>query len=69
LTEIFVFSIIVIIIVFDVYVINKKGRYHSVSAFLIRAAYKYPMIPFLMGYVMGHLFWVMDYKDIWTEIK
>jgi len=64
-TAIFIGLVILAILVFDVYIIAKKGRYHSVSAFLIRASYEWPMIPFLMGYVCGHLFWKMSTLSVY----
>jgi len=60
ITVTFVAILLVVIIVFDFYVINKKGKYFSISAFIIRWSKSYPSIPFLLGFVCGHLFWSMD---------
>lgn len=51
------------IIVFDFYIILKKGKYYSISAYIIRMSHKYPSVPFLLGFVCGHLFWSMDTSD------
>lgn len=60
LTVIFIFVIVFAIAVFDIYIIYKKGKYESISAHIIRASHKHPSIPFLLGFVAGHLFWSMD---------
>lgn len=53
----------------DVIIIWRKGIKASISATLIRRSYKYPMIPFLIGmivgFVCGHLFWRMNTLDIY----
>lgn len=66
MTLVFVLLIVFIIAVFDIYVILKKGKYHSISAFIIRSSRQYPSIPFLIGFVCGHLFWSMDTSD-WKD--
>jgi hypothetical protein len=68
LTAIFIVSIALMIAAFDVYIILKKGKYHSISAFIIRASHNYPLLPFLLGIVCGHLFWSMNTAD-WMGIK
>jgi type III secretory pathway component EscT len=60
LTIIFIAIVVVSIAVFDIYIIIKKGKYESISAHIIRASHKHPSIPFLIGFVAGHLFWSMD---------
>ena len=59
LTLMFIGILVVAIVVFDFYIIVKKGKTESISAHLIRLSYKYPSIPFLLGFVCGHLFWRM----------
>lgn len=55
--------------VYDVYIIAKKGKYFSVSAWMIRTSKKFPSIPFGIGLgvgmLAGHLFWSMNTKDIY----
>jgi TctA family transporter len=63
ITLIFIFLIIAAIAIFDVWVIIKKGKQQSISAYIIRWSKQYPSIPFLIGFVAGHLFWSMSDKD------
>lgn len=56
----FIGVVIVAIAAFDVWVIAKKGKQESISAHIIRMSHQYPSIPFLVGFVAGHLFWSMD---------
>lgn len=48
----------VILIAYDVWVILKKGVNESISWKMYTAAEAYPIIPFAIGILMGHLFWV-----------
>lgn len=64
ITAIFVGSFVAIAIIYDVFIIIKKGKEQSISAFMIRLAYKHPIIPFAMGVLMGHLFWAMNPNDV-----
>lgn len=63
LTLIFILALIVSVAVFDVVIIFKKGKQESISAHIIRASKKYPSIPFLLGFLCGHLFWSMSDQD------
>lgn len=65
LTVIFIISLVVIVAIFDVYIINKKGKSESISAHLIRASHNHPSIPFLIGFVAGHLFWRMSDASVY----
>lgn len=64
-------ALILAIVVFDVFIIKKKGKQASISAYIIRGSKKYPafFIPFsaLFGFVCGHLFWSMDTFDWATK--
>ena len=60
LTILFCAIVVAAIAIFDVWIILKKGKQESISAHIIRASHKYPMLPFLLGIVCGHLFWSMD---------
>lgn len=63
LTPIFVILLVMAIAIFDVYIINTQGKYESISAYIIRWSHEYPSIPFLIGFVCGHLFWSMRTTD------
>jgi hypothetical protein len=63
LTLIFIAFTIVSITVFDLWIMAKKGKYESISAHIIRASHKYPLIPFLFGLFAGHLFFSMNTAD------
>lgn len=62
-TVIFIAVIVLAIAIFDFWVIAKKGKQESISAYIIRWSKQYPSIPFLLGFVCGHLFWSMSDKD------
>ena len=59
ITKIFIAVMIVLIAAYDVYTIVLYGTETSVSHVMITWAYEYPVFPFVMGFVMGHLFWRM----------
>jgi hypothetical protein len=48
------------LILFDIYIIIKKGAYYSISAVTIRGSKKYPLVVLCFGVLLGHLFWSMD---------
>ena len=62
-TLIIMLFLVVFVAVADVLLIWKKGKQASISAHIIRYSKKYPSIPFLLGFVCGHLFWSMDTND------
>lgn len=59
--------VILAIVIYDVYIILKKGKYESISAHIIRGSKKMPLIVFcaglLSGILLGHLLWSMDSFD------
>lgn len=65
-TPIFIFSLILLIIFYDVWVIINYGAQESISAYVIEWSYSMPAFSFLTGFVMGHLFWRMK-KNKRTE--
>jgi len=69
ITPYFIIGLVVTITVFDFAIIDYQGKGESISATLIRWAYSYPSIPFLLGFVCGHLFWKMRDDDIWFKGK
>lgn len=58
-----ILGLVVFIAAYDFYIIYKEGKKESISAWIIRLSHKYPSIPFLLGFVCGHLFWSMDTAD------
>lgn len=72
-TKLVIGLIIVLIAVWDVFVIVKGGTEASISNRLIVWSYDYPMFTFSMGLVFGHLFWRMkttpELKKIEEDIK
>jgi hypothetical protein len=58
-----------LIAAFDVYIIAKKGKQESISAYIIRGSHKYPLLVLLLGIVLGHLFWSMKTEDIYYNVK
>ena len=72
-TVYFIGLVIVAIAVYDVIVIVNGGTEASISHTMIVWSYKYPVFTFLMGFVMGHLFWRMsdtiDTKKITEFVK
>lgn len=69
LTVLFLIIICASLIIFDVYVIFKKGKQESISAYIIRGSKKYPLIVYLAGIVTGHLLWSMNTEDIYHDVK
>lgn len=63
LTTIFISFTVLSIVAFDVWIIVKKGKKESISAHIIRYSHKYPSVPFILGFVAGHLFWSMNPSD------
>lgn len=64
LTIAFIVFMVAAIAIFDVWIIYKKGVQESISAHLVRLSHKHPSIPFLFGFVAGHLFWRMPDASI-----
>lgn len=58
----FIISVIIIIAVFDFYLISAGGTEASISAQIIIWSKEYPAFTFLFGFTMGHLFWKI--KDV-----
>lgn len=68
-TVIFIISILVLIGVFDFYIIFEGGKEASISHTLIEWSYEYPSFTFLLGFTMGHLFWRMRSTKILQDKK
>jgi hypothetical protein len=46
-----------LIVVFDVWTLMKRGYATTISWTLYGMALRFPIIPFALGVVVGHLFW------------
>ena len=62
-TMIFIVAVLAAGVLFDVWVIWKKGKQSSISAYIIRIFRKYPMVTLGTGIVIGHLAWSMSDFD------
>lgn len=62
-TVIFLIIIALAMIIFDIYIIVKKGARESISAYVIRGSKKYPLLVLCFGVLLGHLFWSMSSFD------
>ena len=69
LTIIFLLTTASVIIVFDVYIIAKKGKSESISAYVIRGSKKYPLLVLAFGILLGHLFWSMPTESVYKNIE
>lgn len=58
-TQIVICIALVGLIIYDVIAIVQGGTEASISSIIITYAYKMPMMPFMVGFLMGHLFWRM----------
>lgn len=67
ITPYFIMILVVIIAVYDFWIIAEQGKSESVSATIIRWSYEYPSIPFLLGFTCGHLWWRMKDRDVYGE--
>lgn len=59
----FFIGTLIAITIFDFYIIAKKGKQASLSAWIIRYSKKFPILPFLLGIAFGHLTWSMSDFD------
>ena len=70
---IFLGIVAVMIAVFDVVVIARKGKPASISANMIRAFRKFPALNGIfwmgVGIIFGHVTWSMRTEDIYENVK
>jgi len=59
MTSIVIIGIIALITIYDVYAWNVGGTEGTISWKIFEWSHEYPAFTFLMGFVMGHLFWQM----------
>jgi len=57
ITVIFIVAVIAIIIIYDVWALVAGGAEATISSVLLNESKNYPIIPFTLGVVCGHLFW------------
>lgn len=68
-SSIFILVMIVVIAVFDVFVIIKGGTEASISHTIYVWSHNYPAFTFLTGFTMGHLFWRLRDTPATREIS
>jgi hypothetical protein len=70
---IFIISATVIFAGYDAYLLTNYGTEATVSHWIIVNSYKYPVLPFvfglIVGFLMGHLFWRMRDTKATKEIS
>lgn len=69
ITPYFIIVMVVIIAVYDFWIISAQGPQESISATYIRWSYEYPSIVFLTGFTMGHLNWRMRDNRVFNKEK
>ena len=68
-TVIFILFMVSAIVIFDFYIVFAEGATASISAQIIRWSREFASIPFLVGFVAGHLFWNTDKSRIYKDDK
>ena len=69
LTIMIIIATAIFLVIFDVYIIAKKGKQESISAHIIRGSKKYPLLVLCFGILLGHLFWSMSTEDIYYNTE
>ena len=69
LTIKFMIATAVIAILFDIYIMIRKGKSASISAYVIRGAKHYPLVAYAFWFLMGHLFWSMPTESGYQGVK
>ena len=69
LTIMIIIATAIFLVIFDVYIIAKKGKQESISAHIIRGSFKYPLVVLLFGMLLGHLFFNMTTEDIYYNTE
>jgi hypothetical protein len=57
-TDFVVCSSVIILLVWEAWTLTNKKQNDTISESIWRVAYKRPLIPFLVGMLMGHFFWL-----------
>lgn len=53
-TELIIIVVTVLILLWDLYLYRDKIEGNTISQVIIKYSYKYPMIPFVVGVLIGH---------------
>ena len=69
LTTAIIVSALIGLVLFDFWVIAKKGKPESISAHIIRTFRKQPLVLFLSGMLIGHLVWSMKTEDVYRDTE
>ena len=59
----------IFLIIFDIWIIAKKGKQESISAYVIRGSKKMPLLVLAFGILLGHLFWSMRTDDAYYNTE
>lgn len=57
LTKFFIVCIIVVVLAFDSFIMFHTNNEVTISSVVLDYSKQYPIIPFVMGLIAGHLFW------------
>lgn len=57
ITAIIMIATLVLLLVWDLYVIIKAGGKATISYIMAMTSLKFPLIPFAWGLLTGHFFW------------
>lgn len=57
-TEIVLALVVAFLIIYDIFIVIIKGIESTISWTVWSISQKYPVIPFALGFVMGHVLWV-----------
>ena len=69
LSLIFIIVLVIVVAIFDAWIIAKKGKPASLSAEVIRISKAMPLVTLLFGILLGHLFWSMRTDDIYADVE
>lgn len=65
----FILVVIVFSILYDIWVGTTYGSASTISWVTWTTAQHYPAIPFAVGFLAGHLFWVQQTGRSWPSAK
>lgn len=69
MTNIFIVVVVAMVVIFDIWIIWKRGKPASISATIIRGSKKFPLITLAVGMLLGHLYWSMQTQDVYGNIE
>lgn len=56
-------AIVVVVWVIDVFLFMQGASKHTISQAIVVVAQRYPLLPFILGILVGHLLWPMHNHD------